>query len=74
MSTRLIPVPKWNEYHAWPPTGGLRHLIFQRHKNGFDAVLVRPSRVWLIDEKKFFEWLNSREYIHPLNKKMEKNL
>lgn len=60
--TRYIPLPKWNQYHAWPPIGGLRHLVYEREKNGFDKVLKRPSRLWLIDEDAFFEWLKEREF------------
>ena len=55
---RLIPVTKWNQFHAWPPIGGLRHLIFNAHTNGFENVLRRPpgSRRLLIDEQAFFTW------------------
>ena len=56
MNTRLIPVPDWNDYHPWPPTAGLRHLIFNADKNGFDSVIVRIGRRVLIDEAAFFEW------------------
>lgn len=61
-STRLIPVTQWNEYHAWPPIGGLRHLIFNAHTNGFDKVLRRPPgiRRLLIDEQAFFTWTASQ--------------
>lgn len=55
---RLIPVTKWNEFHAWPPQGGLRHLIFHAPKNGFDKVVRRAGRRVLIDEVAFFEWLD----------------
>ena len=37
--TRLIPVTKWSEYHAWPPVGGLRHLIFFEKTNGGNGIL-----------------------------------
>lgn len=53
---RLIPVTKWNEYHPWPPVGGLRHLIFFEKKNGFAHCVVRLGRRVLIDEERFFEW------------------
>lgn len=59
-STRLIPVPKWNHYHEWPPVGGLRHLIFFAKENGFDKVVKRCGRRVLIDEKAFFEWVESK--------------
>jgi len=53
---RLIPVTKWNEYHPWPPVGGLRHLIFFEKTNGFAHCVVRLGRRVLIDEERFFEW------------------
>ena len=53
---RLIPVTKWNDFHTWPPVGGLRHLIFYEHTNGFNHCVVRVGRRVLIDEDKFFEW------------------
>jgi len=51
--TRFIPVPNWNQYHAWPPQGGLRHLIFHADKNGFDRVIRRVGRRILINETAF---------------------
>lgn len=56
---RLIPVPKWNQYHEWPPQGGLRHLIFYANTNGFDRVIRRVGRRVLIDEDAFFNWVES---------------
>jgi hypothetical protein len=53
---RLIPVTKWPEHHAWPPIGGLRHLIFHADKTGFAHCLVRVGRRVLIHEDRFFEW------------------
>lgn len=57
---RLIPVPKWNDHHQWPPQGGLRHLIFHAKTNGFDRVIRRAGRRVLIDEQAFFEWIASQ--------------
>ncbi len=68
---RLIPVTRWNEYHAWPPPGGLRHLIFHAKPrktrtgemiqgNGLDMALVRVGHRILIDEAKFFEWARAQ--------------
>jgi len=50
----LIPVSKWNQYHDWPPIGGLRHLIFHADKNGFKTAFKRVGRNVLIDESEFF--------------------
>jgi len=60
-SPRLIPVPQWNSYHAWPPPGGLRYLIFHAKSNGFDKVIRRVGRRVLIDEQAFFEWVESQK-------------
>lgn len=57
LPTRLIPVTRWGEYHAWPPPGGLRHLIFHRETNGFDKVVRRAGRRVLLCERSFFEWV-----------------
>ena len=54
----LIPVPKWNDYHEYPRLGGLRHLIFNAEKTGFDKVIKRVGRRILIDEAAFFEWVS----------------
>lgn len=51
---RLIPVPKWNDYHAWPPAGGMRHLIFHAQNNGFDRAFLRVGRSVLVNEGEFF--------------------
>lgn len=53
-SSRLIPVPEWNQHHSWPPQGGLRHLIFNEKTNGFASAFKRVGRRVLIDEAAFF--------------------
>jgi hypothetical protein len=60
-NTRLIPAHAWPNHHAWPPIGGLRHLIFNAKSNGFDKVVRRVGRRVLIDEQAFFDWVNARE-------------
>lgn len=57
--TRYIPVPDWNKYHPWPPLGGLRNLIFNKDKNGFDKVVKKVGKRVLIDEQAFMEWVNN---------------
>ena len=59
---KLIPVPKWNHHHDWPPYGGLRHLIFHEKSNGFHKVIRRVGRRVLIDEQAFFEWVDAQQY------------
>lgn len=58
--TRLIPVPLWNNFHQWPPIGGLRHLIFNARYNGFNSVIRRAGRRVLIDEQAFFKWVEKQ--------------
>jgi len=57
---RLIPVSDWPKQHAWPPIGGLRHLIFYAKQNGFDSVVRRVGRRVLIDEAAFFQWVEGQ--------------
>lgn len=57
---RLIPLTKWNEYHEWPPLGGLRHLVFHAATNGFERVIRRVGRRVLLDEAEFFRWVESQ--------------
>ncbi len=53
-TNRLIPVPQWNDYHPWPPIGGLRHLIFHEKTNGFKSAFKRVGGRVLVDESEFF--------------------
>ena len=55
MNQRLIPATEWQTHHAWPPIGGLRHIIFNSKTNGFAPAIKRVGRRVLIDEGKFFE-------------------
>ena len=55
---RVIPLTKWNDFHPWPPLGGLRHLVFHADSNGFARVVKRAGRRVLIDEAAFFKWLD----------------
>jgi hypothetical protein len=54
LSNRLIPVSDWNKTHAWPPIGGLRHLVFHAETNGFKAAFKRVGRRVLVDELEFY--------------------
>ena len=61
---RLIPVNSWKNYHDWPPTAGMRHLVFHAAKNGFDKVIRRVGRRVLIDEEAFFQWVDEQNAKH----------
>jgi hypothetical protein len=60
-TTRFIPVARWNDYHPWPPQGGLRYLIFHEKTNGFSQCVIRVGRTVLIDEQAFLEWMRSKK-------------
>lgn len=60
INTRYITVSNWEKHHDWPRNGGLRHLIFNKHKNGFDKVVVKVGKRVLIDEAAFFDWVASQ--------------
>jgi hypothetical protein len=53
-SSRLIPISQWNEFHTWPPQGGLRRLVFHENTNGFKTAFVRVGRRVLVNEAEFF--------------------
>lgn len=59
--TRLIPVPNWNDYHDWPPPGGLRYLIFHADTNGFAPAFKRVGRRVLVDEAEFFRCIERNQ-------------
>jgi len=58
---RLIQASKWNEYHSWPPLGGLRHLIHHKDTNGFNKVVKKVGKCVLIDEEAFFKWVDDNQ-------------
>lgn len=64
--TRLIPLTRWNEFHAWPPQGGLRHLMFNRKSNGFEQAFVKCGRRVLVKEKAFFDCIARRQELEGL--------
>ena len=53
--TRLIPITDWNQFHPWPPAGGLRHLRQRQSAKGFESAFVKIGRRVLVDEQRFFE-------------------
>ena len=70
---KLIPVTKWNNHHSWPPIGGLRYLIFHADLNGFDSCIRRVGRTVLIDEIKFFEWVDLQNDFSSNNEQLVKS-
>lgn len=60
LNLQLIPVVKWNEYHDWPTTSALRHLIWLANTNGFDKVIRRVGRRVLINKPSFDLWVEEQ--------------
>ncbi len=58
----LLSVNIFSEKHAAFTKGGLRSLIFNEHSNGLakSGAIVRIGRKVLIDESKFFAWVESQ--------------
>jgi hypothetical protein len=56
-SNRFLTVRQWTEQYAWPPLGGVRHLIFNAKHNGFDAVISRVGRTVLLSENAMLAFL-----------------
>jgi hypothetical protein len=61
-TTTLFSVPQFSAKHPGFKTGGLRALIFNEHSNGLakSGAIVRIGRKVLIDETKFFAWVESQ--------------
>lgn len=55
----LYTVKQFNEKNPAFKIGGLRSLIFNEHQNGLanSGAIVRIGRKVLIDESKFFVWV-----------------
>lgn len=58
---RLIPLPRWNEYHQYPSIPALRNMVFNEKFNGASIWIKRVGKRILIDEKVFFEWVRNNE-------------
>ena len=57
-----LTVQQFTAKHTAFNTGGLRSLIFNEHQNGLakSGAVVRIGRKVLIDETKFFAWVESQ--------------
>lgn len=63
--TRYIPVDQWNEYHPWPPLGGLRHLVCKHEVKKFTPCFKRIAGRVLIDERAFMKWVEDNHQPKP---------
>lgn len=58
--TRMIYLSEWDKYHTKPTIKAMRNLIARRKENGFDEVVSKDGKLWLIDEQKYFRWRKKR--------------
>jgi len=58
--SRKIYLTEWNKYYSKPTVKALRNLISRRYENGFNDVVSKDGKLWLIDEQKYFEWREKR--------------
>jgi hypothetical protein len=60
-STTLYTVAQFSERHSFISQGGLRFQIFNAENNGLASfgAIVRMGRKVLIDESRYFEWVES---------------
>lgn len=58
----FLTIRQFAEIHKAFTMGGMRALVFHEHSNGLAAsgAIVRVGRKVLIDEAKFFAWVESK--------------
>jgi len=58
-----LTVPQFSKKHTAFPQGGLRDRIFHEKTNGLkkSGAIVRNGRRVLINEEKFFQWLEAQQ-------------
>ena len=61
----LLTVNQFTEKQPAFTAGGLRSLIFNEHQNGLakSGAVIRIGRKVLIDETKFFSWIESQNRV-----------
>lgn len=57
---RLHTVEQFCKEHPAFKPGGLRWWLFHREQNGLNMAVVRVGRKLLLDEAKFFEWVDAQ--------------
>ena len=57
---RLCTVRQFCQKNPAFTLGGMRWLLFHRQTNGLEEAVVKIGRRVLIDEDKFFDWLDAQ--------------
>jgi hypothetical protein len=57
-----LTINQFTAKHTAFTLGGMRSLVFQEHQNGLaeSGAIVRIGRKVLVDENKFFAWIESQ--------------
>lgn len=58
--TRMIYLSEWDKYYTKPTIKAMRNLIARRKENGFDKVVRKDGKLWMIDEQEYLEWRKNR--------------
>jgi hypothetical protein len=68
---RLIPLPRWNEFHPAPSVAGMRWIRFNAESNGFAPAFKTIGRSVFVDEREFFacvERTNAKRKPKPMRR------
>ena len=57
---RLHTVEQFCQKHPAFTPGGVRWMLFNREANGLAKAIVRVGRRILIDEERFFDWIDEQ--------------
>lgn len=58
--SRMIPLSQWNKFHPWPSVPALRWIRFHGESNGFNRCVLKVGKRVLVDEAKFFQWMQEQ--------------
>ena len=58
---RVYTVKQFSARNPAFSEGSLRWLLFNAHENKLDAAVVRVGRRVLIDEERFYAWINRQQ-------------
>lgn len=56
----ILTVQQFCQQHPAFSEGGMRWFLFHRKSNGLDKAVVKCGRRVLIDEDRFFQWLDEQ--------------
>lgn len=61
MDIKYVTVKQLVNMYPFLNEGGVRSLIFNREKNGFDQCMIKLRKKILIDLEKFDAWIQSHK-------------